>query len=407
MGYVYGTGNAIRRVERQIHLEELMRRANYGLFALPLIFVLGACNDDNLLVVEDDYPAAPRELDAWYYDRAVYVTWELAPQWNDDVFRVYGKRLSDSGYYLIAEVTNCSGGLCSYTDVNILPDITYEYYVAAVSPSGLETASEWSVEVYVPNPTPPPVPGTVEVVALDNALYLRWSNNARNAGDFSFYRVYLEEDDGTSFLLGETDSEGFLDLLATNGNTYAYFVTSVDDQGHESGGSPAASGTPRPDYHGEWIYAHEDMPSQSGFRFTLDEMSYPILEGTSPSRHFRMEVDAEGWWLVPGPGTEVYDGIWSTTALKCGVGADSDCTSVDVAPLTGYTDLDMPLYPQSTYVLRVVGDDGKQHYGVIRVELLGYDQDGAAIMIFDWAYQLQAGNPNLAPRAVTPRFAGP
>jgi len=32
---------------------------------------------------------------------------------------------------------------------------------------------------------------------------------------------------------------------------------------------------------------------------------------------------------------------------------------------------------------------------VIRVELLGFDQDDNALMIFDWAYQIQAGNPDL------------
>ena len=42
----------------------------------------------------------------------------------------------------------------------------------------------------------------------------------------------------------------------------------------------------------------------------------------------------------------------------------------------------------------VIGDDGQIHYGVIRVEMLGFDQNDA-IMIFDWAYQLQAGNPEL------------
>lgn len=384
-----------------------MKRAKLGLMALPLIFALGACNDDDFLVAGDDYPAAPRELAAWYYNQAVYLTWEMAPGWNDDPFRVFGKRISDSGYYLIAEVTNCSGGLCSYTDVNILPDITYEYYVAAVSYSGLETPSDWSVEVYVPNPVPPADPGGVEAVALDNAVYLRWSNNARNAPDFSFYRVYLLEADGSTFLLGETDSEGFLDLLAVNGSTYSYFTTAVDDQGHESSGSVAASGTPRPDYHGEWIYAFEDVPASSGFRFGEDEMTYPIVEGTSPSRHFRMEVDADGWWLVPGPGTQLYNGFWETTALKCGVASDSDCFALDVAPLTGYTSMDMPLYPQSTYVLKVVGDDGQLHYGAIRVSLLGYDQNGAAIMIFDWGYQLQAGNPSLSPQRAAGRMAIP
>jgi hypothetical protein len=380
-----------------------MKRAMLGLGLLPLVLLLSACTDDDLVVYDDDYPPPPENLSGWYYNRAVYLTWDLSPAWNDDSFRVYGRRVSDAGYFLIAEVTNCSGGLCSYTDVNIVADVTYEYYVAAVGPSGLETASDWAVEVYVPIPDPPDDPASVEVVALDNAAYLRWSNNARNASDFSFYRVYLAGAGGEDFILGETDSEGFLDLLAVNGESYDYFVTAVDDQGHESLGSSLATGTPRPDYHGEWIYAYEDVPTQAGFRFSQDEMTLPIVDGADPGRHFRLEVDADGWWLVPGPGTQVYDGLFETTALKCGVEADSDCVSLDQAPLSGYVDLDMPLYPQTTYVLKVVGDDGLEHYGAIRTTLLGSDQDGAAIMIFDWAYQLQAGNPNLAPRKAVGR----
>jgi len=380
-----------------------MIRARFGLLLLPLILGLAACNDDEFLYYDDNYAAAPENLAAWYYNQAVYLTWELAPAWNDDSFRVYGKRVSDANHYLIAEVTNCSGGLCSYTDVNILPDITYEYYVASVSQGGLETPSDWAVEVYVPVPDPPSDPVGVEVVALDNANFIRWSDNARNASDFSFYRVYLSGNGGDDFILGETDSEGFLDLLALNGESYGYFVTSVDDLGHESLGSQMATGTPRPDYHGEWIYAYEDVPTHSGFRFSEDEMDYPILDGDSPNRHFRVEVDADGWWLVPGPGAEVYDGLFETTALKCGVASDSDCVALDQAPLAGYTGLDMPLYPQTTYVLRVIGNDGLTHYGAIRVTLLGFDQDDAAIMIFDWAYQLQAGNPKLAPKKAVGR----
>jgi hypothetical protein len=132
-------------------------------------------------------------------------------------------------------------------------------------------------------------------------------------------------------------------------------------------------------------------------------MTYPILDGDSPDRHFRLEVDADGWWLVPGPGTQIYNGFFETTALKCGVAADADCVSLDRAPVFGYTGLDMPLYPQTTYVLRVIGDDGLEHYGALRVTLLGADQDNSSIMIFDWAYQLQAGNPNLAPKKAVGR----
>lgn len=366
------------------------------LAVLILIAGLSACGDDYLFYPEGDAPATPRNVDAYYYNRAVYVTWELAPSWNEEVFNVYGKRTTDAEYFWIAQVTNCSEGLCSYTDVNIVAGQTYLYYVGAYDEyTGLETESDYSVEVYVPQPIPPAIPAGMEIVALDGANYLRWSDNARNADDFSFYRVYLAGADGTDFLLGETDSEGFLDQLALNGETYSYFVTSLDDQGHESLGSAVASGTPRPDFSGEWVYAYSDLPSQAGFRFEVDESVYPIVDGGSARRHFRLEVDGQGWWLVPGPGAQIYDGFWETTALKCGVGSDADCFSLDIAPLTGYTSADMPLNPQATYVMRVIGDDDGQHYGAMRIALLGYDQNGYAIMIFDWAYQLQAENPNL------------
>lgn len=375
-----------------------MRTRWWMIGALALAGVLaGACEDDNgVVVIDGDEPAPPRALTAWYFDRAVYVTWELSPGWDEDAFRVYSKRTTDPDYFLIAEVTNCSAGLCSYTDVNVVPDVSYEYYVTAVDPvSGLETASPNSVEVFVPQPVPPPVPGGVRVVAMDNAAFIQWDGAARADSDFAFYRVYL--DGGTPLVLGETDSEGFLDLLAANGETFAYFVTSVDDLGHESGGSAAASGTPRPDFHGEWVYAYQDQPTLAGFRFQEDESVDPLVDGDAPSRHFRLEVDDVGWWLVAGSGTQFYQGAFETTALRCGPGADAGCTDIDLAPSSGYTNSDLPVDPQLSYVMRVIGADGQIHYAAIRVELQGFDQDGNAIMIFDWAYQLQAGNLSLAP----------
>jgi len=233
------------------------------------------------------------------------------------------------------------------------------------------------------------------VIGLDAANYLSWGDGARSADDFSFYRVYQDAGDGVEFLLGETDSEGFLDLLALNGETYWYFVTSVDSDGHESDASLVAHGTPRPDFHGEWLYDHFDQPGLSGFRFSEDESTDPVMSGTSSDRHFRLEVDSQGWWLVPGPLSSIYPVGFETTSLKCQVAADAGCVDIATAPNSGYTSQDMPLDPQLSYVLRVVGNDGQLHYGVIRIDLLGFDQNDSALMIFDWAYQLQADNPDL------------
>jgi hypothetical protein len=107
-------------------------------------------------------------------------------------------------------------------------------------------------------------------------------------------------------------------------------------------------------------------------------------------------VDSGGWWLVPGVGASIYPQGFATTALKCGVAADASCVDVPVAPQSGYSPADMWIDPQASYVMRVLGDDMEFHYGVIRVEMLGFDQDDNALMIFDWAYQLQADNPDLA-----------
>jgi len=370
-----------------------MRRAAVGSWMLLLV-AMGACADE-VFVVDDDVPAAPRALDASYYNRVVTVTWELAPGWLDDAFRVYSRRISDPEFFFIAEVTNCANGFCSYHDINVAEGETYEYYVSAVSPtSGVETASANTVEVFVPVFSPPPIPDGTRVIALDHANYITWGTASRSVGDFSHYKVY-QELAGTSYLLGETDSEGFLDLLAANGETYQYFVTAVDADGHESQGSVLGEGTPRPDYHGEWIYANGDQPTLSGFRFVEDEVTNPILPGNDADAHFWLDVDASGWWIVPGSGTTIHQVGFPTTALKCGVAADEQCVDVSVAPSSNYLAQDVLVATQESYVLRVVGDDGQIHYGVIRVEYLGFDQNGDAIMIFDWAYQLQAGNPDL------------
>lgn len=247
---------------------------------------------------------------------------------------------------------------------------------------------------------PPPVPGDLEAVALDGAVYLRWDARARQAGDFSHYRVYLAESSGTDFLLGESDSEGFLDERVENGRTYRYFVTARNDRGHESGGSLLAGATPRPDFHEEWVYAYRDRPGDSGFRFQSDDGRLPLVDGDDPGRHFRLEVDQDGWWLATGPAADVYPEAFLTTALRCGPASDAGCTEVSVAPAGGYVGGAVELLPRSTYVLRIVGTDGARRYGAVRVEMLGTDGAGAGVMVFDWAYQLQPGNRTLSPLAL-------
>lgn len=363
-----------------------------GVGLLAVALVLGGCATGDPFGTGGG-PAAPRDFDAYYYGGSVVLTWSLSSSWDGEPFRVWGKRVSDAEYFLIAEVSSCSAGECSYSDPNVLENVTYVYYVSAVDRSGLETSSAEAIEVYVPPAVAPPVPTGVEAVALDSGIYLRWSDVSRSAEDFSFYRVYLDDGAGVLLLLGETDTEGFLDLLVGNGETYGYAVSAVDSDGHESAASVSAFGTPRPDFHGELVYAYEDEPGLSGFRFQADESSDPVLSGDDPIRDFRVESDGLGWWLVPGPGVQVSDTPVFTTALKCGPAADAGCVDLSVAPAGGYTSGTLQLVPEFSYVVRVPADGGWQ-YGVVRISHIGFAQNGA-IVIFDWAFQLQVDNPNL------------
>lgn len=372
-----------------------MKRYKTIRFALAVAGVLavGAC-DGQLTFLSDD-PDAPRDLAAYYYNRGVDLTWRMGPRWGGEPFRVYGKRVSDADYFFIAEITSCIESECVYRDINVVGGVTYEYYVAAVDlDSGLETASEHAVEVRVPEPVPPAVPERLETVALDGAAYIRWDDSPAAEDDFLAYRIYASAEGGY-FLVGETDSPGFVDFLAENGYTTTYFVTSLDDQGHESDGSEAVDCTPRLDYTGDIMYTHQDLPTASGFRFQESEDVQAVMPGNSEDRHFRLEADAQGLRMVPGPNARIYPEARWTTALKCGPGADSDCESWERAPTSGYTSAPVALEPGLTYMLRVPGDDGDTRFGALRATLTGVDQEGDELIVFDWAYQTQPGNPNL------------
>lgn len=376
----------------------------FRMTSVPLLaaatLILGGCDEDWLTV--EDEPDAPRNLEAYYYAEGVDLHWRTGPRWDNEAFRVYGKRQRDAEYFFIAEVTSCIDGNCVYRDVNVLPGITYEYYVAAFdADTGLESSSARAVEVYVPDPIPPAVPEGVLAVALDNSAYIYWDNDAAAEDDFSVYRVYLAGADSDQFL-GETDSPGFIDMLAENGETVTYFITSVDDQGHESDISDLASCTPRPDYVGEIIFAYGDRPELSGFQFQMAEYHEAVMSGDSRARHFRIESDGDGLWIVPGARVRIYPETRWTSSLKCGPGSDVDCISWEIAPTSGYESGRMSLVAGHTYMFRVPGEDGEVRFGAVRPSINGFNQDGDELVVFDWAYQTQPGNPRMNTAGGTP-----
>ncbi|HEX2076308.1 MAG TPA: hypothetical protein VHG08_01330 [Longimicrobium sp.] len=393
-----------------------MRNKIRFLTAAAGLVLLAACDNDPDVVIVDpgDPPGQPTDLFATYawvledFDNgqpvgypSVQVTWFPPAQWDDEVFRVYAKRVSAASFTLIATVTSCTTAGCVYTDRNVAYGQEYEYYVAAYDESSdQETSSDFRDVVRIPANQRPATPTGLASANLDNAVFLQWQPNGANGENVSRYLIYLTRLDNqtTLYRVGETDGTGFLDQRAENGSRFGYRVATVDTMGHVSNLSAEVVGVPRPDFTGELVYAFADSALASGFRFQSDEATNPILPGNSASAQWRLESDASGYRIVPMNGTQVTE--WGrTTALVCGPGADASCTAARVAPSAGYTTAPIPVDAEYSYVFRVTGSDGQPHYAVLRVTMLGTDQNGKDLMIFDWAYQTVPNEPQLERRA--------
>ncbi|MDT8368526.1 MAG: hypothetical protein RQ745_04925 [Longimicrobiales bacterium] len=292
---------------------------------LLAVGMTAACDETRGISPEGEVPDAPRALEVRQVAGAVTLTWEHGPNWTGERFRIYEKTASEREYLAIAEVTTCSEGVCTFTDVDAAAGVDHDYHVVAVGEDGVESHSSGALRVFVPEPAPAPA-------------------------------------------------------------------------------APGVDPTARPDFTGAVVYDFFARPDFAGFRFREDADADPRVSGNDAARHFRVEVDEGGWWLVPGEGVSVYPQGFLTTALSCGADADPDCVALAEAPPTGYIPVTVGLALGTTYVLRVPGDDGLERYGAIRVEALEFDAAGDAFAVFDWVWQLKPGDLTLT-RASTSRIA--
>jgi hypothetical protein len=386
-----------------------MRTSHRFTALMALALGAAACDSDSVFV-DGDRPGAPEDLRAeyaWVFEgftssgqsvghAAVDLTWLPPTDWDDEPFRVYGKRSGGSDFFLIATVTSCTEDGCAYRDLNVSPGSTYEYFVATADEfSGEETNSDTREVILVPATTIPAAPRLDAPVALDDAVFLRWTDSS-NGNNASRYRVFLTRIDTRSDYLypaGESDGFGYVDLNADNGHIYGYRVATVDTLGRVSNLSAEITAAPRPDGTSELVYAASDNAAQSGFRYNLAAGTAGVVSGTAADAQWRLERDGAGWRIVPLNGTRILN-AGRTTALACGPGAGPECVAVTAAPTTGYSTTAVALTPETSYVL-AFSSGGRTYYGVVRAQLLGSDQQNRSLMVFDWSFQMISGETRL------------
>ncbi len=298
---------------------------------------------------------------------------------------VYSRGSSAEQWSKRAETTSAS-----FHD-NGVPDL--EYYVTAAADDGSESIGSNVVIVDASNRLSPP--SSLGSISLNQAVQLSWPADARLAepGLFDYYRVYstpydLDRDrcDVDGWVLeGTTVSEDFIASGLPNGAPRCFAVSTVSRDGHESDWSDARADTPRFDSRNVLLWAAQSALDESGFRFQFPGSNVlgTITSGARSDIDFRVDRHGDGsLWLTPvRGGTRV--ALYSTTPVE-------DLTSIDIAPLGGFSTGAIEAVPGFAYVFETQLANGL-HYGGVRVTHVGADY-----LIFDWSYQSDPGNPELS-----------
>ena len=235
-------------------------------------------------------------------------------------------------------------------------------------------------EVYIvrSDHTPPSVPKGLYSVTADEAVYLYWEEN--DESDFKEYRVYRRVDgDDYYYRIAITKEAEYVDWDVKNGTTYFYAVTARDRYGNESDFSKVAYDTPRPEGFDWQMYDRFYKPSLSGFDFSEQEVLH--WQDSHADIYLEYDDDLEAFFLcVANSQTDIQD-----------FGYTDDLDGVNWSPLEGWSKVGwVEVIEGHSYIIWTADD----HYAKLRVGEIS----GNTKIYFDWAYQIDGGNQELAPR---------
>ncbi|MGE3615391.1 MAG: hypothetical protein AB7L66_05905 [Gemmatimonadales bacterium] len=363
---------------------------------LPLaIHLLWSCQQDRVVGVGDlpvptglSYQVEPSGTPG--QPSGIVLRWDDTSDPLVDAWNVYG-RDAGTGPWLLRGTTSSN----SFHDRGA-PQL--EYRVSAVGGGVEGPASE---AVTVDERLALDRPATLSSISLDGGVALVWSDDSYNSDPDGFwhYRVYGASYDldrdlcGTDWSLeGTTVAPEFRVGALANGVPRCFAVSGIVIEGFESLWSPIRADTPRPEARNVALTARQVTDATAGFRFWRDQNANGQVErselgkiggGSLTDIDFAIErAPSGGLLLVP-----VRSGV---TVVRYADQPIGDLTDIDLAPLGGYGRTPLELEPGFGYVVRIDPGDGFYRFGAIRVS-----HEGPNLVIFDWSYQTDPGNPEL------------
>ena len=220
---------------------------------------------------------------------------------------------------------------------------------------------------------PPLPPVGIVSISLDNAVELQWYENQEP--DVAGYKIYLSNRyDGVYEPIGNTRTASFIDRAAVNGVTAYYAVTAYDYEGNESELSrDVVYDTPRPEGRDVSLWDRFFQPDRSGYDFS----EYTVTHFDTDRTDFFFEITDNG---IP------YLVVWDDSEIQ-DMGYTKTLDEITAAPTEGWNPTGDALAVRGhTYVIKTF--DG--HFAKIRIVSLSPDA-----ILFDWAYQVARGNPEL------------
>ncbi len=230
---------------------------------------------------------------------------------------------------------------------------------------------------------PPAIPRGVRTITGDEQVIIEWYPNGEY--DLAGYEVWRGRD-GTNFDSLADVSENttrYIDTTVRNGETYFYAVSAYDIHENESDLSPEnAWDTPRPEGRNIALDDYNLFPERSGFDFSQPQKGSIPWDAAATDIYFGLDTEVGVTYLYSDNETLMQD-----------LGYHEDFDAVDVVPEVGYTTLFVELIEGHIYAIYT--PDG--NFAKIRVREL-YDD----AVIFDWAYQTDPENVQLAPSLKIP-----
>ena len=239
---------------------------------------------------------------------------------------------------------------------------------------------EEKVYVFRPDYTPPSVPKGLYSITADEAVWLFWEENDEE--DFAEYWVYrAKEGDEYYKRIARIKTARFTDNNLKNGTTYFYAVSAVDYDGNESDLSETFD-TPRPEGFDRVIHDFHRYPDVSGFDFSTGL----VVSWDDPKADIFLEYDRDlrtyFLWRADEY-IEIQD-----------FGFTESLDDINVAPDTtiGWSNLRwIEAILGHSYI---IWDSYHDNYAKLRITNFVRSYG----ILFDWAYQIDEGNPELAPR---------